>query len=69
MENIKPTHTDKTSRVKKLNFPKEYAGGRDVTSERTAVALAWPSTICVIEANVGRYYWAGKSPGRMLSWL
>ena len=43
--------------------------GRDVTAERTAVALAWPSTICVIEAKVGRYYWAGKSPGRMLSWL
>ena len=33
MENIKPTHTDKTSRVRKLNFPKEYAGGRDVTSD------------------------------------
>ena len=33
MENIKPTHTDKISRVRKLNFPKAYAGGRDVTSD------------------------------------
>ena len=40
--------------------------GRDVTGGRTAVALAWPSTSCTIKAKVGRYYWAGKSPGRML---
>ena len=42
---------------------------RDVTEGRTGVALAWPSISCVIKAKVGRYYWAGKSQGRMLSWL
>ena len=29
---------------------------RDVTEGRTGVALAWPSTSCVIKAKGGRYY-------------
>ena len=33
MENVQPTHTDKTSGVRKLNFPKDYAGGRGMTSD------------------------------------
>ena len=44
---------------------------RDVTEGRTGVALA-SSISCAIKAKVGkvgRYYWAGKSQGRILSWL
>ena len=41
---------------------------RDVTEGRTGVALA-SSISCAIKAKLGRYYWAGKYLGRILSWL
>ena len=41
--------------------------GRDVTGERTGAA--WSSTSFVIKVKVSGCYGAGKSLGRILSWL
>jgi len=36
---------------------------------RIGISSAWSSTSCVTKDKACRYYWAGKSPGRMVPWL